>query len=183
MTTRKNQKGGSFFGSKPKNTRTANLKARQTYNLAHSKSRVANYLKTPGSFQYTNKQAIEERYEKALADIQSMDKPKETFSALQQLSASLDRAITSQAARETGAVVITVPVGIAQLALKALRLFLSFLIVVFIDLPLGFLSGSPAVNLAAAVAPNTKFNTTAAMYQRARQFTGADGPMPAVVNY
>jgi hypothetical protein len=181
MYTRKNQKAGSLFGKKPANTSA--LKARRNYNLAHSRSRVGNVLRTPGSLQYTNKQAIEERYQNALTAIKSMDKPKETVSALQQLSASLDRAISSPVARETGAVVITIPVGVAQLAFKALRLFVSLLVVVFVDLPLGFLSGSPAVNLAASIAPNKTFNTTVSAYQKARQFTGANTQGPIVQNY
>lgn len=160
----------------------SNLKAKRNYNVAHSHSRVANLLRAPGSFQYTNKQAIETQYQQAVAMLKSVEQPKETTSALQQLSASIDQALRSQVAKETGAVVITVPVGVAQLALKALRLFLSVLVVLFIDLPLGFMSGSHGVNLAAAVAPNTQFNTTRSLYQKARQLTGANIG-PAVKNY
>lgn len=178
--TRKYQKGGSFFRKKPVNT--GPIQARRAYNLAHSKSRMANILQTPGTVAYTNKQAIEDRYQLALAELTAMEKPKETVHALQQLSVSLERAISSQVARETGAVVITIPVGVAQLAFKALRLFLSFLILVFIELPLGVMSGSPAVNLAASIAPNTRFTTTANMYQKARQFTGVTTG-PSVANY
>jgi hypothetical protein len=182
MSTTRKQRGGSFWKTNATAKAASNLKAKRNYNLAHSKSRVANVLQRPGQFEYTHKQAIEGRYQEALALLRSVEQPKETATALQQLSASIDRALSSQTVRETGAVVITVPVGVAQLALKALRLFLSILIVVFIDLPLGFMSGSPAVNLAASVAPNTKFNTTASLYQKARQFTGANVPT-TVKNY
>jgi hypothetical protein len=149
------------------------LKAKRNSNLARTKSRVANYLTTPGQFQYTEKQAIQGKYNEAIAKLQTLEKPKETTSALRALSNSLEAGVKSQAARETGAVVITIPVGLAQLALKGIRLFLSILVVVFIDLPLGFMSGSPAVNLAAAVAPNRDFNTTARAYNKARNITGA----------
>lgn len=184
MAKTRKQRGGSlsFWKSKPTAPSPSNLRARRNYNLAHSKSRVANILATPGSVRYTNKEAIEAKYQQALAELKTIEKPKETVGALQQLSVSLDRAISSQAARETGAVVITIPVGIAQLAVKALRLFVAFLVVVFIDLPLGFMSGSPAVNVAAGVAPNTSFNTTRAAYGKARQFTGANVPI-TVQNY
>lgn len=182
MNQTRKHRGGSFWKPNASAKAASNLKARRNYNLAHSKSRVANVLRTPGTLQYTNKQAIEQRYQEALTLLKSVEKPQETTSALQQLSASIDQALQSQTARETGAVVITVPVGVAQLVLKALRLFLSVLIVIFVDLPLGFMSGSMAVNLAAAVAPNTTFNTTASVYQKARQFTGATVPV-TVKNY
>lgn len=159
-----------------------NLKAKRNYNLAHSKSRVANILSAPGQVKYTNKEAIEARYQKAIQELQKIEKPQETVSALQTMSASLETALRSKAAKETGAIVITIPVGVAQLAFKAIRLFLSVLIVIFIDLPLGFLSGSPAVDLAAAVAPNRTFNTTAKAYQQARAFTGAN-TVATVKNY
>ena len=171
------QRAGGFFdflsSGTSANTAALNLKAKRNYDLAHSKSRVANVLAKPGQVTYTNKAAIQERYEKAIQQLQSLEKPKETFTALQRLSNSLNTAIESDAAREAGAVVITIPFGVAQLAAKAIRVFLSIMIVIFIDLPLGFLSGSPAVNVAASVAPNTRFNSTQAVYQKARNFTGA----------
>ena len=180
-STRKRKQSGAgffdFFTTKTNNTTVSNLKSKRNYNLAHSKSRVSNILSSPGTFKYTNKAAIEQTYQNAIAELKTMEKPKETSLALQQLSASIDSALRSQSAREAGAVVITVPVGVAQLALKALRLFLSVMVIVFVDLPLGILSGSMAVNLAAAVAPNKSFETTASMYQKARQLTGANKPV------
>ena len=149
------------------------LKAKRNYNFARAKSRVANILAKPGQFQYTEKQNIEAKYRAAIEQLKTVEKPKETVSALQSLSNSLETAVKSQGARETGAVVITIPVGVAQIALKALRLFLSILVLVFVDLPLGIMAGSTAVNLAAAVAPNLSFNTTTKAYGKARMFTGA----------
>lgn len=176
--TRKNRQRGAgffdFFTTKPANTNALNLRAERNYNLAHSKSRVSNVLARPGEFKYTNKNAIQARYEKAIQTLQQLEKPKESVSALRALSTSLETALESQRARETGAVIITIPIGVAQLAIKALRLFLSVLVVIFIDLPLGIMAGSPAINMAAGVAPNTRFNTTSAMYTKARGFTGAN---------
>jgi hypothetical protein len=175
QTRRRGMYGGSLFSfrSKEATPSLSNVKAKRNYNLVHSKSRVANVLKTPGQVSYTNKQAIQARYEKAIQELQKIEKPKETVSALQMLSTKIDSALQSQTAKETGAIVITIPIGLAQLVAKALRLFLSALIVIFIDLPLGFMSGSTAINLAAEVAPNRRFNTTAKAYQQARKFTGA----------
>lgn len=175
--TRKRRHGGglfNFLSSKPTSSSLNNLKAKRNFNLSRSKSRVANVLATPGQFSYTDKEAIEARYQKAIQQLQSIEKPQETVSALKTITNSLQSAIESQRVRETGAVIITIPVGVAQLALKAFRVFLSVLIVVFVDLPLGFMSGSMAVNMAAAVAPNKSFNTTAAAYAKARAFTGAN---------
>jgi len=183
-TRKRNQKGAGFFDlftTKTNTTTVSNLKSKRNYNLAHSKSRVSNVLASPGQFKYTNKEAIQAKYEKAFQELERVEKPKETFSALQAISTSLQTAIQSQAARETGAVVITIPVGVAQLALKALRLFLSALVIVFIDLPLGVMSGSPAVNVAAGVAPNRGFNTTVNAYRKAKILTGAT--KSNVVNY
>lgn len=180
-TTRRVRKGGSFFQKKT-GPSLSNLQAKRNYNLAHSKSRVANILGTPGQFSYTNKAAIQERYAKAIEQLKLVEKPKETASALESVSESLGSALKSQAARETGAVVITIPVGIAQLLFKALRLFLSVFVILF-DIGAGIMSGSPTVNLAAAVAPNARFNTTKSIYGKARQLTGANGVRSGVVNY
>lgn len=185
QTRRKGYYGGSLFsfGSKPTGSSTvSNLKAKRNYNVAHSKSRVANILSKPGQLTYTNKQAIEAKYQQAIQQLSQIEKPKDTVSALQAVSTKLETALQSQVAKETGAVVITIPIGLAQLAVKAIRIFLSVLIVIFVDLPLGVFSGSPAINLAAAVAPNRAFNTTARAYQQARKFTGANSNK-SVVNY
>lgn len=176
--TRKNRQRGAgffdFFTTKTVNSNAVNLKAQRDYNLAHSKSRVTNILKNPGEVTYTNKETIQSKYEKAIQELQRLEKPKETYSALQTISTSLEKALQSQGARETGAVVITIPIGVAQLVIKALRLFLSALVVIFVDLPLGIMAGSPAINMAVGVAPNTRFNTTTSMYRKARGLTGAN---------
>lgn len=172
-----------FRKATPPTPSVSTLQAKRNYNLAHSKSRVANILSKPGDVRYTNKEAIEARYQKAIEELKKVEHPHETVSAIRSVTERLASGISSQAARETGAVVLTIPVGVAQLLLKGLRLFLSVLILVFIDLPLGVMSGSPAVNLAAAVAPNTGFQTTQSAYGQARRFTGANTPPITVKNY
>lgn len=179
--TRKSRRGGSLFGRKTTPS-VSQLEARRNFNVAHSKSRVANVLSRPGQLSYTNKEAIRARYETAIQQLKSIERPSETAGALKQVSDSLGSALKSQTVRETGAVVITIPVGVAQLAFKALRLFLSIFVLLF-DLGAGFISGSPTVNLAAAVAPNSRFNTTLSAYQKARTFTGAKPVVTTVKNY
>lgn len=183
--TRKNRRGGGFFnflrGTKattPAVTPSlSNLKAKRNYNLAHSKSRMANILSKPGQVVYTNKQRIRDEYEKAVDTLRKIEKPQETATALQQLAAQLKKAIQSPEAKETGAVVITLPVGVAQLAFKALLLFVSALVLVFWDIPtMGM------IPLSAYIAPNAKFNTTRNAYREARKYTGAN-IQNAVVNY
>jgi antitoxin component HigA of HigAB toxin-antitoxin module len=170
--TRKNRRGGGMFDlllGKPKTDPVANLKAKRDYNLAHSKSRVANILGTPGNFKYTNKERIEENYQKAIAELKKLENPKETASALQTMISKVNTALQSPEARKTGAVVITVPVGIAQLFVKAAMLFLSALTFVFFDLP-----SMGSIPLSAALVPNRGFNTTKAAYNQAKRLTGAN---------
>ena len=152
-STRKNRKGGALFNRfrKPAGSAVSNLQGQRNFNLRHSKSRVANVLSRPGQLSYTNKEAIEAKYQAAISQLKSIENPMETASALQQVSESLSSALQGRVARETGAVVITIPVGVAQLLFKALRLFLSMIALLF-DLSLGFLSGSLTVNLAAGIA-------------------------------
>lgn len=183
--TRKNHRGGSRFRlfsetKVPQTTSLSMLKAKRNYNIAHSKSRVGNYLSRPGQVNYKEKAAIQANYQEAIAKLQSIEKPKESVGALRLLSDSLQAGLGSARAKETGAVVITIPVGIAQLAIKVIRILLSVLVVIFIDLPLGVMAGSPAIDVAVAVAPNSTFNTTQSIYQKAREFTGAD---KSVKNY
>lgn len=180
QTRRKGLYGGSLGTRQLPSLLT--MKAKRNYNLAHSKSRVANLLSTPGDFKYTNKEAIKAKYERAIQELQTLDKPTETVSAVRLLQSKIDSALQSQMAKETGAVVITIPIGLAQVLAKALRLILSALLLIFVDLPSGFLSGSMTVNGAAAIAPNRTFNTTKKAYQHARQYTGAN-PNTRVANY
>jgi hypothetical protein len=172
---RKDRRGGGIFNlltGKSKNaaaTPTAsNLSAKRNYNLKHSKSRVANVLGTPGQFKYTNKERIESEYKKAIDELKKIEKPQETASALKSIAASIETALKSDSARTAGAVTITIPIGVAQLAYKAMMLFVAALAFVFWDIPT---MGS--VPLSAYVLPNRNFNTTKSAYESAKRFTGA----------
>lgn len=143
------------------------LKAKRNYNLKHSKSRVANIMGTPGEVKYTNKERIEKQYESALAELKKIEQPKETASALKTLATSLKNALESDTARKAGAVTITLPVGLAQLAIKALMLFLAAMTFLFVDIP-----SMGQIPMSAYMVPNRGFNTTKAVYNKAKQATG-----------
>ena len=178
MSTRKSMRGGVFgFGSNSKQTSTNTLKAKRNYNLKHSKSRVANVLGTPGQIRYTNKERIESEYQKAISELRKLDKPVESASALRTVTEKVKTALESQEAREAGAVVITIPIGVAQLFLKVARVMLSAFVFLFWDIPT---MGS--VPLSPYVLPNKNFNTTKNVYNTMRKFTGAN-TRKNVVNY
>lgn len=169
MYTRKAKRGGVFgFGNKPKNTTISNLKAKRNYNMKHSKSRVANVLGVPGQVRYTNKERIEGEYQKVIEELKKLEQPEESVSALKTISEKVQKALESQEARETGAVVITIPVGVAQLFLKVARVMLAVLLFVFVDV-----LSMWTMPVSALVMPNMNFNTTTNAYNKARRFTGA----------
>ena len=178
MSTRKSMRGGLFgFGNKPVNTAASTLKAKRNYNLAHSKSRVANILSAPGQVKYTNKERIEASYQKAIAELKTIENPVETTSILNTISKNVEQALKSQEARETGAVVLTIPVGAAQIFLKFIRVMIAALAFVFIDIP-----SMGSIPTSAYILPNASFNTTQKAYNKARKFTKANGTT-GVVNY
>lgn len=158
------------------------LEAQKQYALRHRQSRAANVLSKPGTVMYTNKERIEKEFAEKVKDIVSqIEQPEATVSALETVSAKLQSAIQSQAARETGAVVLTLPVGIAQLFLKAVRAFLAVLIFVFGLAPSMMGAESAVAEVTRLAAPNSKFNTTAAAYKAARKFTGANTNSNSVI--
>lgn len=176
--TRKNTRGGGMFNFlKKKNTTgptetVSNLQAKRNYNLKHSKSKVANILAKPGEFKYTNKEAIRAKYDQAISTLRSLEKPVESISALRTVADKVSQALQSQEAKETGAVVITIPVGVAQLFFKVARVILAAFVFIFWDVPT---MGS--IPLSAYIMPNRGFNTTEAAYAAARRTTGANtGP-------
>lgn len=170
-------RGGLFgFGNKT-NSAANTLKAKRNYNLKHSKSRVANVLGTPGQVRYTNKERIEASYQKALEELKAIEKPVETTSALRMVAENVETALKSQQARETGAIVLTIPVGAAQLFLKAVRVFIAAMLFIFVDIP-----SMGSIPTAAYALPNRGFNTTMNAYGRARKLTGAN-TRGNVVNY
>jgi hypothetical protein len=119
---------------------------------------------------YTNKERIESEYKKAIDELKKIEKPQETASALRSLAASMKQAVESDTARTAGAVTITLPIGVAQLAYKAMMVFIAALIFVFWDIPT---MGS--IPVSAYVMPNRGFNTTKSAYESAKRFTGATG--------
>jgi hypothetical protein len=174
---RKDRRGGGIFNlltGKSKNTTTtttpsvSNLQGKRNYNLKHSKSRVANILSTPGQVKYTNKERIESEYKKAIDELKKIEKPQETASALRTLAASMKEALQSDSARTAGAITITLPIGVAQLAYKAMLLFIAALVFLFIDIP-----SMGSIPLSAHIMPNRNFNTTKSAYDSAKRFTGA----------
>lgn len=173
--TRKNKRGGGMLdfltGAKPTTpTETvSSLQAKKNYNLKHSKSRVANVLGTPGEFKYTNKEAIKAKYDQAIDTLRALDKPVESASALRTVAEKVSQALQSKEARETGAVVITIPVGVAQLFYKVASVILAAMVFIFWDMP-----SMGSIPLSAYVLPNKGFNTTGKVYKNARKFTGAN---------
>ena len=170
--TRKNRKGGGIFNtltgkSVTMASKESNLKAKRNYNLRHSKSRVANVLSVPGQVRHTNKERIEADYQKALEKLRSIEKPVETTQAVKGLVDKLKSALQSDEARIAGAVTITLPVGIAQLLVKGLLVFIGALVLVFYDM--ATFTSTP---LSPYIFPNSKFNTTQSVYEEAKGFTG-----------
>lgn len=152
----------------PTGPTATNLKIKRNMNLAHSKSKVANVLRTPGQVTYTNKERIESEYQKAIEQLKAIEKPQETASALKTLATKLKDAAESDTARQAGAVTITIPVGVAQLAWKAMWVFLAAMAFLFIDIP-----SMGSIPVSAALVPNRNFNTTGKAYEWAKQKTGA----------
>lgn len=184
MYTRKNRKdrrGGGIFNllvgkSKNATPSESNLKAKRNYNLAHSKSKVANILRTPGEVTYTNKERIESEYKKAIEELRKIEKPAETASALKTIATSIGDALKSDTAKTAGAITITIPVGVAQLAFKAMMLFVAALAFIFIDIP-----SMGTIPVSAYMMPNKGFNTTKSAFQGAKRITGAANT--SVVDY
>jgi hypothetical protein len=182
-TTRKRRGGGmfDFLTGKSKQAnivqQVSSLEAQRNAAVKKSKSRVANFLSKPGEVVYTNKNRIRQEFHQKIEDLMmQIEQPEQSKSALESLSSGLESALKSQRARETGAVVLTIPVGVAQLAAKVLRVFLA-IFALFIGMGSAFFGAEGAVaHLVSMVAPNNKFNTTRAAYQRAREFTGASEP-------
>jgi hypothetical protein len=145
------------------------LKAKRNYNLKHSKSKVANILGTPGEVKYTNKERIQKEYESAVQELKKIENPKETASALKTLATTIQTALDSQTARKAGAITITLPVGLAQLAFKALMLFLAAMTFLFIDVP-----SFGQIPVSTTFLPNRGFNTTKAVYNQAKKATGVN---------
>lgn len=179
-TTRKRRGGGifDFLSVKPKQAeiqqQVSSLQAQRNAAIKKSKSRVANVLSKPGEVVYTNKNRIRQEFHQKIEDLMmEIEQPEQSKYAMETLTYGIENALKSQRARETGAVVLTIPVGIAQLVVKVLRIFLA-IFAFFIGMGSTFIGSEGAISeLVGMAAPNSKFNTTRAAYQRAREFTGA----------
>lgn len=163
------------LGNSPVPNTTTSARANRDYQMRHAKSRVANVLGTPGEFKYTNKERIEEEYKTRLQKIAtSLGVPlseikegmqevkdvsqKETVNTMRSLGDTIE---TAMKRNPTATVVtITLSVGLAQLAVKVLRIMVAFF-VFWLALPLALFhmfEGLPY--LIKEILPNTKFNTT-----------------------
>jgi hypothetical protein len=150
------------------NVAMSNLKAKRNYNIKHSKSKVANFLTQPGTVKYTNKERIEAGYQKAISELKKIEQPQETVSALKTVATQIKEAAESDKAKQIGSIVITIPVGIAQLVWKAMWVFIAALAFIFIDMP-----SMGSVPVSAYAMPNSNFNTTRRAYNKAKNLTGA----------
>lgn len=185
-TRKAKRKGGSWFsGSKPNaSSLVSNAKAKAAYNMAHSKSRVANIFTKPGNVVYTNKeriqselkekiQSITEQYGLTEEDLQEAAKSTESIGVKDALDsmktfATMLKEKTREAAPTGGAVVLTIPLAAAQLFYKAMWVFIAFF-VFWISIG-GILMGADTSGLVAAALPNTKFNTTKSGFSYIRNY-------------
>lgn len=174
-----------FSGKKPSpSQQIANLEAQKTAAVRKSKSRVANVLSQPGKVVYTNKARISANFDAKIQELMSqIEKPQESASAVKSIVSSVETALKSQAARQTGAVVITIPVFVAQLFVKAARVFLAVMVFFFGLVPEAFGSEGAISNLVGKALPNRTFNTTARVYNAAKKFTGVVNSPPSVQEY
>lgn len=179
-TTRRNRvnrMGTPPLSMKYPNAKSAATTARGTrnYQMAHSKSRVANVLSKPGQVLRTNKERIEKEYQANLERISSsfgvsMEElsrgleatksvsQKETVSTLHTLENAIEEAIAKNP--KAAVVTVTLTIGVAQLAFKALRIMIAMFIFMM-ALPLvitNMFDGLPY--LLKELIPNSSFNTT-----------------------
>ena len=146
------------------------LKAKRNYNLSHSKSRVSNVLGKPGSFAYTDKERISINYKKAIDTLKEIEDPKETIRTFQSVVTNMETLLKSEKAREDGAIVLTIPFGVAQALTKGIRVFLSALLFFVVDIP-----SMGSIPTSAYVFPDGYFDTTHKFYSKMRKLTGANG--------
>lgn len=185
--TRRRRQGGAWFSSSSTNdaaSAISNAKAKAAYNLAHSKSRVANIFAKPGQVVYTNKDRIRSELQQKIEQIAdeygivSEDfaeikrsaegvSPKEAVSSLKSFAQMLNEK-TIEAAPTGAAVVLTLPVFAAQLLYKAIWIFIA--IWIFFASIGGILMGSDTSGLIKAALPNAKFNTTKSSFVWLRNY-------------
>ncbi len=89
-------------------------------------SRLSNEERKPGNFRYTNKERIEEDFNKEINKIdQVLDTikadPKLTQNATSYLISEMETALKSETARKVGVVTLTLPIVLVQVCVKILR--------------------------------------------------------------
>jgi hypothetical protein len=183
------QRGGIFgFGGPSKAVQQAQAAAleaqsKAAYNMAHSKSRVANLglsmaNKNNGTFgnvRYTNKERIQSELDQKIEQIgaafgisheelmdgvaaSSSTNPAEVTSTVKELKARIEQQLAASGPT-AAAITLTIPVGLAQLALKAFRVWLAFVVFCIALMPVG-LMGANVSKPVTAILPNMSFNTT-----------------------
>lgn len=195
--TRRNRRGGGFFNSvmgssapAPSKQQMAasaigSVKAKGAYNLAHSKSKVANILSNPGTVRYTNKERIQSEIDEKIAKIEAeygvtqselarvadwADNvtPKSAVGSLKNLANQIESAIKS-AGPTAAAVTLTIPIGLAQTAWKAMWIFISFWIVI-LSIPGNILGMANVSGLVTSTLPNANYTTTKNSFAFIKQY-------------
>jgi hypothetical protein len=184
QTRRRSQRAGGIFGfggpSVKQQATSAAVEAqyKRNQNLAKSKARVANILGTPGEFKYTNKERIESEFQSKIAaieaqygitheeildgvaDAQSLG-AKDVTGTLRDMKNRLEEQIVA-VGPTAAAVTLTIPVGLAQIAVKVFRIMLAIAIFMLATIPAGLMGVNATTTSMAmsAVLPNTNFTTT-----------------------
>ena len=182
------QRGGIFgFGgpSKPRQYALEALEAESKgdYNMAHSKSRVANLglsmaNKNNGTFgelRYTNKERIQEELDQKIFEIaaafdisqqelmdgvtaSSTTNPAAVTSTIKDLKIRIEQQLAASGPT-AAAITLTIPIGLAQLILKAFRVCLAFVVFCVALMSSGLMTTNVSRSVS-SVLPNAKFNTT-----------------------
>ena len=193
------QRGGIFgFGGPRKEVIQAqsaavNAQNRAAYNLAHSKARVANLglgmtNKNNGNFgelRYTNKERIRSELDDKIEQIENtfgvsheelMDgvaastttNPAEVTSTVRDLKTRIEQQLATSGPT-AAAITLTIPVGVAQLAVKAFRVWLAFIVFCVAVIPSGLFGANLSGPVAAAL-PNMSFNTTKSSFAYLKKY-------------
>jgi len=202
-TTRKTRKqrkqvkvGGGWlpFTTQSQLARTAanNAKQRAAFNMARSKSKVANILTSPGEVIYTNKERIASELADKLKNISSQYgvdlselerdvnetkiAPNTVVDTLTNLTNQLKTQIQAGPTPGQKAFVITVPFAIGQFTFKVLRVAL-YVTLTFLALLTTIGSGGMIIpstmNPFASIAPNGNFSSTKNFYnKKLKQYSG-----------
>jgi hypothetical protein len=193
------QRGGIFgFGGPRKEVVQAqsaamNAQNRAAYNVAHSKARVANLglgmaNKNNGSFgelRYTNKERIQSELDDKITQIEnafgvsheelmdgvaasSTTNPAEVTATVRDLKTRIEQQLAASGPT-AAAITLTIPVGVAQLAVKAFRVWLAFVVFCIAVIPSGLFGANLSGPVAAAM-PNMSFNTTKSSFSYLKKY-------------